>query len=300
MIVAPGTELSTATAVVTAADELEEEAAFEAGFSGEAIEGAGPSIDTTDDDDTPANNPPADDTPVVAAPGEPAPAPAAEPAPGTLTQDALGRILAEKDAALDLKYQHLHDKLFGKLGEYNQKIEEIRAAKNAVSGFSTKARERLADQFPELAELLFDGVEEPAAPAPAAQPAPTEFPAAPVIDPEQLKEDLRRERAKERVLDVHEDYEQVAMSPEFLEWQLLALKPEEREELATSWDARLVIKKLTEYKGWLVAQKVIERNKQNLDNAVIPAGVPRAVGSDYGEDDEEAAMLKAYGQKFQT
>jgi hypothetical protein len=116
----------------TEAEMAEEEAAFESTFS-------------TDLEPEP------EQAPEPAAEQAPEPeqqAPAEEPAKGPTIDDLMAAIEAQKQEAVKTR-----DKMFGKIGELQQKID---TARTSVSGLSPKAKENLEQEFPELAAMLFD------------------------------------------------------------------------------------------------------------------------------------------------
>ena len=273
--------------VLTAADEAAEEAAFEAGFNEEEIQGLGniePEPTPPADDTTPSDEPPADPAqPAAVAPVE----------QQTFTMADVQALLAQQKQEFDAAITKTQDKLFGKLGEFNQKIE---AARTQAAGISPQARERLEEQFPELAEMLFDGAPAPAAAAPVVDTPVPVVPAIPV-DPEVLKEQLRQELAIEKVLDTHEDYYDVIQDERFHTWAETVLDHTLAAELTTTWQPRTVSKRLTEFKGWLAAQAAMQQKTDALAAAVTPRGVPRSVAGGYDDDDEEAAMLKAFNPR---
>lgn len=186
--------------------------------------------------------------------------------------------------------QKLRDKVFGKVGELQQKID---AVKPAAGGLSPRAAERLKADFPELHEMLFGG-DDGDEPAPAATHAPAQEPAQVATD-----EFTPEQKMELRLLDRdHKDWRQVVHTPEFAAWKESVLAPDDAAALDTSWDADFFSAKLTEFKEYQAA----ETNKANqqrlkqerLDDAVTTRGIPRTNTSSLGDDDEEAAMLAHY------
>ena len=191
--------------------------------------------------------------------------------------------------------QKLRDKLFGKVGELQQRIDNARAAS---TGLSPKARERLQVDFPELAEMLFDGEVEP---EPEPEPEPTYEAPAYVPTPDTKVDDVEK-KLERRILTLqHKDWEQVVVSPEFATWRATKLSPEEALELDESWDADFISGKIAEFKSFKEAQtKQDVKNKEKQDRlnaAITPRGTPRANNSNLGDDDEESAMMAAYGRR---
>ena len=243
----------------TSSDEAAEEAAFESGFN--ATEEAAVTPDTPQPEPIPEPEP---EVPV---------------APGLTNDDLKAMFEAER-----LENQKARDKLFGKIGDLQQRLE---TARTKTSGISPKARERLTADFPELAEMLFDGdpTDEPVFQAPAPQQV------APGPEVEQTQTLERRFLTRD-----HRDWETIVVSPEFDAWTA-NLPQSDQHTLNSTWDADFVSAKITEYKAWQSSKQAAAVKKQDrLDAAVIPRGVPRdSIAHD--TDDEEAAMLKAFGKR---
>jgi hypothetical protein len=185
--------------------------------------------------------------------------------------------------------------VFGTIGELKQKINDIRSSAN----LSPRAKERLASEFPELAEMLFDPTDDDQEPPPQAKTqqhqqqwqGPQQ--AAPSEDYAQLLE--RRLLTRD-----HPDWQQVVSSDEYHGWK--AVQPVEvGTMLDTSWDSVFLSTKLAEFKQWRQAQTQKQQQatkKQNrIEAAVVPQGVPRYSGSGGDDDDEESMMLKSFGKR---
>ena len=254
-----------------AASEAEEEAAFEAGFNATDIEEV-PAAETNTT--TPAES------------EEQAPPEAETPAEKELTVNDLKAMIEAERA----ESQKLRDKVFGKVGELQQRID---AAKVSASGISSKARERLKTEFPELAEMLFDNDSEP---------VQQEAPQSTNTQRQANDEDSDKKLERRLLARDHRDWEQVVISPEFSDWKTSSLNPQDSATLDESWDADFISAKITEFKKWQQdkAKKVNETEKQKqdrLNSGVMPRGVPRTGTATHTEDDEEAAMLQSFGRK---
>lgn len=254
------------------AEEAEEMAAIEAGFNATDVEPVA-SEDTTSQK----------------------PEEKEEELPADKPEEATAKPLTKEDldaaiAATRTDMQKINDKVFGKVGELQQKID---AMKGTASGLSAKAKERLKENFPELAEMLFDESDtsapletEPklatAAPAPAAT----------ADDPVALEKRLLKRD--------HPDWEKVVVSDEFTTWKDTVLDAATAAELTGSDDADYVSTKLTEFKEWQKSKgKAVDKEAENrlrLEAGLLPNGQPRS-GTSLGDDDEEAAMLAHYKPK---
>ena len=196
------------------------------------------------------------------------------------------QIFSERLADLEQRLAKTHDKAFGEIGGLKQKIE---SAKSASSGLSTKAKERLMAEFPELADILFDG-----------STHEVDAPQVKQVSSEELEQKFELRLLKRD----HPDWETIRTQPEWLQY-MATLQPQEQVELNNSWDADFVSKHFTTFKGWKTAQTETQkktadektRKKEELTKrlsaALQPQGVQRS-GTEYSDDDEEAAMQKAY------
>lgn len=264
--------------IVTATDEMAEESAFEAGFNGTDI--------------TPVAPEETGETPEVKS--EPTPEPQVAEAPKALTE-------ADMKAALDLfgsRFGGHLDKVFGTLGEVKQKIKELESLKEKATGISPKARERLSNEFPELAGLLFDT--EDAASAPAIPAVETPKKEEEVVQPPPGNEVMSPEQIVERRLlkRDHPDWESVVQTPAFIAWTD-TLAQADRDRIRETWDADYVSEKLTEFKAKMkeLGESQAQNNqnkKTRLDAAVVPRGMPNQTEVVADDADEEAAMLKAF------
>lgn len=261
----------------TPENEADEEAAFNAAFET-------PDQAPVEVEDKPVEaEPEVEDGQQEVAP-EAIAAPAVEPEP--VKEPTIADLMAIIEAN-KTENQKLRDTVFGKVGELKQKIE---AMKTQSHGISPAARERLKADFPELADMLF----EEAAPV-EQQPVEVQPQAAAPV-----AEDGDRKIERRLLTWDHRDWEQIVAGQEFADWKDSMLKPEEVAALDESWDADFISGKITQFKEWKAAEakRTAESDlkKQRLNQAVVPRGVPRVNTSSSGADDEEAAMLEAFGK----
>jgi hypothetical protein len=255
----------------SAEDEAAEELALAQAYGAEDLE---PKPDDLQDDQAKDPEPPA---PTEEPPAE------EPPAPTLSVNDLVAMIETERT-----ENQKLRDRVFGKIGDLQQRIDAI---KSTAGGISPMAKERLAADFPELAEMLFDNSQEPpSAFTPAPQPPPTG------ADKEELEQAFEKRLLKRD----HPDWERVVISPEFTEFKK-TLDPKIASELDDSWDADFVSPKITEFKQWqadlAAKQKADQEKADRLESAIVPKGVPRTGTASGGADSEEEAMMAAYGRK---
>jgi hypothetical protein len=279
----------------TAEEDAQEEAAFEAGFNATDITPVD-ATDTTGKEEVSKK----EEKPVVEEEKkveievkEPEPAKA-------LTIDDLNAALAAQKQDHQREIKKLSDKLFGKAGELQQRIDAIKP--QVVSGISPKAKEKLTAEFPELAAMLFDETAElQAAPAHRAVEQPT-------ILPDPRVDDLSRTFERKLLARDHRDWETVVTSPAFAQWRDVALSPEDAAELDSSWDADFISGKISDFKAFqtqaatdaAAAAKKTEEDRikqERLANGVTQRGIPRDNRPTASDDDEEAAMVAAYGRR---
>jgi hypothetical protein len=263
------------------AAEAQETAAMEAVFS------------TTDQE-------PVDDQPIQEEPVKVEEPEVLQPQVVALTVEALRDSIEEQTRVA----QQAHAKLSGKVGELQQRIDSIRQA----GGISPKAREKLTTEFPELAEMLFGD-----------EPIPAQLPAAKAADIDissvvNSKLDETTKNFEKRLLKRdHPDWQDLVKTEAFGHWRANVLSPEDDATLADAWDADFISEKLTEFKSWKQQQaenagkesaraagKNAEKDakRDRLEAAILPDGTPRGLqGGAPGVDEEEAAMLAAYGKR---
>ncbi len=255
----------------------EEEAAFEAGFSGES-------------EDTTEQGPQAEPEAEPQQPEEVA------PTQKVLTEDDVKAAVAQAVMSMRGDLTKVHDRVFGKVGELQMKLDNLRASA-MIAG--KEQREKLKEEFPELAEMLFSRAED-SAPASATE---RNEPQRPTVDVESVVNrriaTTQMELERRLLTRDHRDWEQVAGSPEFDAWKD-RLPRQDRERLETTWDADFISSKLTEFKQQRdstvrAAAESREAKKRRVEAAITPRGV--ASGQSADEDDEEAAMTKAFGRR---
>lgn len=257
-------------------DQAIEDAAFEEGFTGEVAQQ--PTENTAGEAEIIKPEDPVTETQAVE-----------EDKPLTRAE-----ILALAEQASNAAATKVHDKAFGKIGELQQRIESI---KTAGARISPQAREKLSKEFPELAEMLFDGADD----------------IVQDVQPKGRVDDLRETVAKKiaeteqkfekkLVLRDHKDFDQVIADPMFREWAA-TLPPQTQVELASTWDADFISPKLSEFKEYrdkkLSTQQEKDKKREELNKRLIgaiqPKGTPQSNASLPSHlTDEDAAMEQAF------
>lgn len=201
-----------------------------------------------------------------------------------LTEDQLRSVILKANEVDSLKEQI--QKAFGKHGEVMREIGNLKARGSGVKVNREKFA-RLNEEFPEVAEMLFEGLESGIEAAGGASQQ---------VDVSQIEARVRDElvRANEtRLLQfAHRDWNDVVKSDEFSLWRKNVLNAEDNKQLDESWDAIFIADKLSEFKAWRdKSAKTQESKQKRLEAAVLPRGEatrPSTIQT------EEEAMLAAF------
>lgn len=194
---------------------------------------------------------------------------------------------ANEVTALKDKLHKQQDTFNGTLGNLKQQIKELQHKK---SGFSSKAYNTLKEEFPDLADILFDGEPEPQAPVVPTQSEPQVAPE-PTVDVDAIvnkRLDEQNQKMELRMLKrEHPDLEEVVKTPEWGSW--IQTFPEvEQNLIINSTDADYCSSKLKAFK----ASRTSKTDK--LSQAITPrSGVAPVYSAD---DPEEAAFLSGFGK----
>lgn len=265
-----------------------EEAAMEAGFTDSELEQISQPGDTTDNQQPEGQ--PADNEQQQEEEAEQQEGQEASEDDRPLTRAEIKAIEARAEQ-LEQQLAKVHDRAFGKIGELQQKIE---ALKTKTTGLSPRAKERLANEFPELAEMLFDDDGDSA----AQQQSVKQPESGQQLEQPDLREELSREFEKKLLKREHKDWEQVVASGEFKTW--LNTQPADvQQTFVSTWDSTYVADKLTEYKEFAKKQEEDRKEKQTkqkrLENAITPkSSNSRQRPPGYDLDEENAAMEAAF------
>lgn len=208
------------------------------------------------------------------------PTQAVDPTPPTqkpgLSDDELRSLVAkmpELDAFKGQTAQEMQ-KLHGKLGEFNRTLQAMQQAPSAANSDAAKAaRQKLTDEYPELAETILPLIVEGRS----------------SVSQEQIGQlvkgqvdasmaEARQETAAFLLSQAHPDWQTVRTTDAYKAW-LPTLKDEDRQEFLNTWDPGLVSTKLAEFKKWRDDSFSKTREKQTrLTQAIPPAGVPGRAG----------------------
>lgn len=228
---------------------------------------------------------------------EPAPEPEPEPAPPAEPEFTTAQIkeLVEKVSAM----QQRESKVFGTIGALKQQLDQFKAQpqpSQAAIKLTAEKLKRLSAEFPEMAAMLSEDLNEALAGAPAA----------PALDPQQLQQQVQQiidgrltetSRTYEmKLLSLqHRDWQQVVQSPEFKTWKE-SLPEKDRTELDNSWEASFIGEKLTEFKDWKnKTVQTTQNRKARLEAAITPRGNPQSPPAPSAEDAFVSGFKQARG-----
>lgn len=289
--------------------DAQEQATFEAAF--ENARGQEPHAERPTSPETPS-----DPAPVATTP-DPAPDPAPEPVADMAEEPALtpAQMKAQIEEIRQEMRQQLArqgDKAFGHIGAMQQALNELKAKSAAGQPVKLTADrlKRLNAEFPELAALLADDLNETLAGTPTGE-APTE---AKPFDPTavtQLVEErfTQQERAMEKKLLAyrHPDWETVSQSDAFGHW-MHGLSAEAQDVLRNTWDSGVLSDAFDAFKQWRkqaeqhaaqaaasAATQLSSKTKtdKRLASALTPQGVPATNPPLPSEEDAFALGFKA-------
>lgn len=165
-------------------------------------------------------------------------------------------------------------KMHGKMGEFNRTLQNLHAAgKPANSEAHKAAMQKLASEYPELAEIV-----SPLLQGSGGGVSTDEITR--IVDERvgQVKAEttqtIEELRAELSLTQAHPDWNLVLTTPEYQTW--LASRPEDfRKEFNATWDTSFVAKGLSEFKSWRDTTYKQQQTKQRrLAGAVTPTGVP--------------------------
>jgi len=285
-------------------EQQQAEAAFLAAASDEAP-AATPAPVAQSEETTPEVTPPEP-------PAEPVtPEPPPEPVIAGFKESEVRAMLARVKELDDLRAENR--KNFGQIGELKRTLEErlkqtATPPTPASPGWKLN-KDKLAqvkEIFPEVAEL-FEVEESTPAPAAAAEPPPAPPPAVDAAEIERrlqanadaLKADTDRRLAIQLLDFRHPDRLQVIATADYQGW-LASLKPEQREEIQSTWDVNVVAQGLDTFKAWAAAKqqaaeaeaKAKQDKQKRLEGAVVPTGSTQAPPAALTADQ---AFLQAFG-----
>ncbi len=261
--------------------QADDEAAFEAGYSGEEPKPAAKADEPQKPDagDKPAGDgatTESDDT-VAGASGDDTQAGAEvdqggdNKAPVALTPEQITELLTTVN---DLKGRE--SKLFGALGAIRQQIDAMKTqpavAPSAIK-VTKESLKRLSTEFPELAELL---AEDLSTVVMGGAQAPDMEAINKIVSEAVTKGLTENSQVYEtRLLTLaHPDWRQVAPSPEFAGWAATQ-SAEVQQMLSDGWDSAAIAEQLTKFKTWKAeTQRKRQTNQQRLETNVAPRGNP--------------------------
>lgn len=179
-------------------------------------------------------------------------------------------------------------KLHGKLGEFNRHLQELKTARTGAGKLDASKLKRLNEDYPELAQILADDLNEAGFDTTSQQPA---------IDYSQqmaqVKDEMYKDMQKNLLLIQHQDVFDVVATDEYRVWK--QTQPAEvQQQLDTSFDAMFLGKQITAFKEWRGKKSTGTQQRQTiLERALNPKGAqPKAKSVALSELDGFMAAFK--------
>jgi hypothetical protein len=256
--------------VTDSLDSVQDDSGLSAGFA--KVRGGEPHTDVNDAEITPAE---AVGPEVTAAPeveATPDPEPPEEMIAGMKASE-LKALLAKSAEVDQLKalIEQNNQKMYGKLGEYQKKINELKQVSTAKIG--KDSLKRLSAEFPDLAELLADDLAE------AIQASPSGLDQDHVDNlVNQRMVTAQQEMEKKLIAIAHRDWKQVLTSDDWKAW-VSTQAAERKAEIETTWDSAILADAISDYKNAKNASaekaaQTQQRRANKLERNVMPNGVP--------------------------
>jgi hypothetical protein len=192
------------------------------------------------------------------------------------------KALLAKAAEFDrLKEQMTHEsqKMYGKFGEFQKKINQLQqqSAAGQPVKLTKESLKRTLSDYPELAEALADDLGEILkSPASGLDQANVDTLVSEKLGQEVAK--INQANEQKLLAFAHRDYKQVLTSDDFKIWRG-TLPADVQQALDSTWDAVFVADAITEFKTWKQksaadAEEAKTRRTKRLENAVVPNGTP--------------------------
>lgn len=236
------------------------------------------------------------------APAEQQPEPEPEkPIFAGLTETELKARLARIDELDQLRSELATEtrKVYGKVGELNGELKQLRELQKHHGALSPEALNRLKEDYPDLAEILSVG----AGDAPEVRSKPEDVEKL-VSERVQAAITETTDRLEQKLISIqHKDWKEIPKTEEFKVW-FGSLPKDRAEALWNSRDGDHVVSEITEFKAWRETYRKqqadaqeAERQKQDkqarLEAAAQPSGVAPAAQKAIASEEEAYAQARA-------
>lgn len=202
--------------------------------------------------------------------------------------------VAEVDQ-LKASIEQANAKVYGKLGEYQRKINEL-ANKPAGLALTKEKLTRLSAEFPDLAEMLAEDLSALQLASPASD-----------FDPEKVNEIVQqrvgealqaqqRETEKKLLTMAHRDWRDVIRSDDWKVWRG-TLTADAQQILDSSWSAEQLSEQINTFKDWKKstveqAEATRQRRSNRLERSATPNGMPASAPTVISEEQALSAGFK--------
>lgn len=191
-------------------------------------------------------------------------------------------------------------KAHGNIGELKRTQQQLLEAiqKQGEQGKLTNVQfKRLSEEFPEMAKLLSEDLNElnaPVKPEPLGADQVKQFVESAIASVKAENTTVMQKQERKLLSFMHSDWEQVVTSTDFKQW--IDVRPD-REEFNNSWDSEYISKVLRSYKdaekakadakatAVVTQSKTSANKKQRLEAAVTPTGVATTGAPQLSEQD---------------
>ena len=202
----------------------------------------------------------------------------------------LGRI-QEIDALKDT-LNKFNSRLSGQIGDFQERLKKIQADRRGPR-FKGDATEKLKEEFPDLAGILFD--EEVKEEVKEEKKEEVKD-----LPKEQPKEEVKPldEDAVERMLETklvkkkHKDLDQIKADPMFHQW-LGKLPAAEFQTIMNTWDSDIIIGTIDRYKSETAESQKKQKTESRFKAAVAPKGTTQPKPAALSPEEEERLAFES-------
>lgn len=206
-----------------------------------------------------------------------------------LTEEEVKTLFAKAAHVDDLIAQQ--QKAFGKIGELNQTLQQLKAQPKQTGGvLEIKALKRFSENYPEEAEDLLKDLQDAGVTAIEQTPGIDEARTGELITAAMSQQEQAFETRLLKVMQP--DYQQQMAQPDWAIWKS-TLPPEEQGVLDNSWDANVLSERFNAFKEWKgAAMTGANKRQQRLANSIQPTGSGAAKRQT--TQDDEAAFIAGF------
>ena len=165
-------------------------------------------------------------------------------------------------------------KLHGKIGELNRTLQELQktgAGNKATVKLAATHFKRLSEEFPEIAEILAEDLNEAGFAGGSDDQARLE----PLVNERvlQVQEQMQKDMQMNLLKIQHRDYLDVVKGDDFKVW-MQTIPVEDQKQINDTWDAMYLGEKISEFKAWRDKRNEGSLSRrERLQRAITPKGL---------------------------